>query len=137
MMEIVIFDTETTGLLLPKHTPLELQPSITEIYAVKVNKEFEIQGEIEYLVDPGVPIPPHITRITGITDKMVKGRPLFKDIAGELFDFMDGTDLRIAHNADFDNGMLATEYDRIGTEAPHSAHSLCTVVETMYKWAFV
>ena len=38
-MEIVLFDTETTGLLQPENSALNMQPKIIEFYGVRLNEE--------------------------------------------------------------------------------------------------
>src|ERR1043166_4426579 len=62
-----VFDLETTG-----GSPEESR--ITEIGAVKV-RGGEVIGEFATLVNPGVPIPPAITYLTGITNAMVLPAP--------------------------------------------------------------
>ena len=49
-------------------------PQITEIGAVKV-RGGEVLGEFQTLVNPGEPIPPFISVLTGITDAMVADAP--------------------------------------------------------------
>lgn len=60
----VVVDLETTG------TSPSAGAMITEIGAVKI-RGGEILGEFHTLVNPGSPIPPFITVLTGITDAMV------------------------------------------------------------------
>ncbi len=93
----VVVDLETTG-----GSPASA--GITEIGAVKV-RGGQVLGEFHTLVNPGMPIPPFITVLTGITDRMVAGAP---DIAGVLpmfLGFVAGSVL-VAHNAPFDVGFL-------------------------------
>src|ERR1700716_2893443 len=59
----VVVDLETTG-------GAAGADSITEIGAVKVCNG-EVIGEFATLVDPGAPISPFISVLTGITDRMV------------------------------------------------------------------
>lgn len=63
----VVIDLETTG-----GSPRDSK--ITEIGAVKI-RGGEIVGEFQTLVNPGSPIPPFITVLTGITDAMVVAAP--------------------------------------------------------------
>src|SRR5207302_6320691 len=65
--EFCVFDLETTG-----GSPQTC--AITEIGAVKV-RGGEVLGEFATLVNPGVPIPPAITYLTGITNAMVAPAP--------------------------------------------------------------
>lgn len=92
-----IVDTETTG------TNAQLD-EIIDIAVVVV--EVDTLGQIvgvdrvgQALRDPGMPIPPHITRLTGITDDDVRGRTIDLDRLERL---LAGADVRIAHSAAFD-----------------------------------
>lgn len=93
----VILDTETTGL---NHRNDE----IIEIGAVAFT--FDAAGRIGDVIgvygglqQPSVPIPPEITRLTGITDEMVAGQMI--DLQ-RLRAVIEPADLVIAHNAGFD-----------------------------------
>ncbi len=93
----VILDTETTGL---NHRKDE----IIEIGLIAFT--FDAEGRIGDVIDvygglrqPGGPIPPEITRITGITDDMVAGETI--DLA-RVQAIVARADLIIAHNAGFD-----------------------------------
>jgi DNA polymerase-3 subunit epsilon len=130
-MEIIVFDTETTGLLQPENSDLSMQPKIIEFYAVKLSEEFEILGEINELIHPGEPITEFITGITGITNDMVKDAPMFIDVAEGIVDFFYGVDLSVAHNHGFDSGMLDVEFKRLEREMLPAKHQLCTVEATM------
>ncbi|THK34035.1 3'-5' exonuclease [Ensifer sp. MPMI2T] len=93
----VLVDTETTGV---DHRKDE----IIEIGAVAFTFDDEgnigdVTGVYGGLQQPMKPIPPEITRLTGITDEMVAGQMI--DV-GELRSLIDPADLIIAHNAAFD-----------------------------------
>jgi len=94
---IVVFDTETTGL-----SPTE--DRIIEIAAAAVEGGVET-ARFESLIDPGIPIPPELTAIHGITDDMVGGQPPFAEVAGRFLEFIGG-DILAAHNAPYDVAML-------------------------------
>src|SRR3954470_16838857 len=64
-LTFVVVDLETTG-----GSPAACE--ITEIGAVKVRGGEQL-GEFQTLVDPGVPIPPFISVLTGISDSTVAG----------------------------------------------------------------
>ena len=130
-MNIIIFDTETTGLLVPENSDLTMQPKIIEFYGVKLTEEFEIVEEFNQLINPGEPISQFITNITGISNDMVKNEPSFKDIASDLYKFFKGTDLSVAHNHGFDAGMLDVEYRRLDQLRAGARQELCTVEATM------
>ena len=95
--EFVVFDIETTGL---SNTTC----GITEIGAVKV-KNGEVLERYNTFVNPEMPIPEEITRLTSITDDMVKDAPVIATVLPEFLAFV-GDRLLIAHNADFDVGFI-------------------------------
>ena len=76
------------------------------------------------LVNPGVPIPPEIQALTGISDAMVRNAPTFAQIAGEVQTRTDGA-VFVAHNARFDYGFLKHAFARDGQS--FTARVLCTV----------
>ena len=133
-MNIIIFDTETTGLLQPELTTLNKQPYITEIYACKINEEFKMLGEIESYLKPPIPIPQEVIKISGITDEHVEGAPIFPFFYKDLAKFFTGVDVLVAHNLSFDVGILTNELKRIDkvTKFPWPRHQICTVERTMH-----
>ena len=91
--DFVVLDFETTGL---SHIANE----IIQIAAVRyVN--FEEKEKFVTFVKPTVPIPSRITKITGISDEVVKDAPTITKTLPELIDFIKN-DVIVAHNASFD-----------------------------------
>ncbi|WP_344453478.1 DEDD exonuclease domain-containing protein [Actinocorallia aurantiaca] len=105
----VVVDLETTG-----GSPAD--SGITEIGAVKV-RGGEIVGELATLVDCGLPIPPHITVLTGITRQMLVGAPPVAEVIPTFLEFARGCVL-VAHNAPFDTGFLKAACARLGHPWP-------------------
>ena len=93
----VVVDLETTG-----GSPADA--GITEIGAVKV-RAGEVLGEFQTLVQPGVPIPPFIALLTGITDAMLADAPPLSVAVPAFLDFAAGSVL-VAHNAPYDVSFL-------------------------------
>ncbi|HRJ89364.1 MAG: 3'-5' exoribonuclease [Blastocatellia bacterium] len=114
----VVFDLETTGAKAP---PCR----VTEIGAYRVVNG-EIEGEFHTLVNPETPIPSFITSLTGISDDMVRGAPVFCDIADEFLAFI-GDSVLVAHNARFDMGFLNHEIGLVYEDYCLENPSLCTV----------
>ena len=112
---LAFVDIETTG------GPAQRE-SITEIAVVEVDES----GVREWvtLVRPGMRIPEHIERLTGISNDMVAGAPKFEEIADELFDRLDGR-IFVAHNARFDHGHIKAAFKRMGVTI--RPRVLCTV----------
>ena len=112
----VFLDLETTGA-----TPLK--DHITEIALIRYEEGIEV-SRWETLVNPETSIPPFIQQLTGITNDMVQNAPTFKEVAGELLDYLDGA-VMCAHNVRFDHGFLKNEFKRIGIDLRQKV--LCTV----------
>jgi DNA polymerase-3 subunit epsilon len=101
----VALDLETTG----------ASPgfdAITEIGAVKY-RGGERLGTFETLVNPGVPIPPFVTVLTGITDAMVLPAPPIDEVLPALLEFV-GNAVLVGHNFRFDTGFLDAALVRRG-----------------------
>jgi DNA polymerase III epsilon subunit-like protein len=149
-MNIIILDTETTGLPQPSVVPLEVQPKIIEIGALYIDSTSnEITRTINQLFDPGEvyndktkettrELPLIITAITGLTIEKLNGQPTFNDFLPVLSTFFIGADVLIMHNAQFDVKMINLEMSRIKAIGfPYPPSIICTVQEykaMMGKW---
>ena len=116
--DYVVFDVETTG---PKTPPCR----IMEIGACRVRRG-RIVGEFQTLVNPLMPIPPFISQLTGISDAMVAGAPLFSEVAPAWLEFADCAVL-VAHNAPFDIRFINHELARVFPGRRMCNSHLCTV----------
>jgi DNA polymerase III epsilon subunit-like protein len=125
---MILFDTETTGLLCPESSDISKQPYITEIYCMKIDDSMKKIDEYHSMVKPPIPISEEITKITGITDKDVARAPLFSGIYPDLAKFFLGETIMVAHNVAFDRGMLMYELMRIECEYkfPWPSVHICT-----------
>ena len=127
-MKVAIFDTETTGLLMPSAAPIEKQPHIIELGGVVVDETGEIR-ELSQLLDPQVELEQVITKITGIKPEDLQNKPTFEEFLPQLREFFDGTDVFMAHNAPFDSGVLRCELERLSADFPWPEEIICTVQE--------
>ena len=96
-LEFAVIDLETTG-----WSPEAA--AITEIAAVRVRGGVRL-GEFASLVNPGMPVPPGIEDLTGISDWMLAAAPGVAAVLPGLLRFARGCVL-VAHNAPFDVGFL-------------------------------
>ncbi len=105
----VAFDVETTGLIAGVDRVVEL--------AAVVFDGDEISDAFSSLVNPGVPMPAVVTKVTGITDQMLCGAPA---PCGPLADFLDllRRGVPVAHNAVFDVGFVGEEAAAAGLDVP-------------------
>lgn len=127
-MRFGVYDVETTGLLKASTAPLSAQPQIIEFGLMIVENGTPVQ-EYNQLIDPGVPLPAEIVKITGIHDADLRGQPKFADVAEDIFGMLRSLDGIIAHNMPFDSGMLNNECARLGRVAHWPARVVCSVEE--------
>ncbi len=115
---LVVLDLETTG----------LSPSENEIIEIALMRvESDRIERFSRLVDPGVPIPPFITKLTGITSADVAGKPDVYSVLEEALPYLDGAVL-VIQNAPFDMGFLRPRARRLGVKIHNE------VVDTV-QWA--
>ena len=103
--EYVVFDIETTGL-----SPTNNR--IIEIGAVRI-KDGRIQDTFSEFVNPEVPIPYTITKLTSITDAMVQNAPTIEVILPKFLEYIGDASV-VAHNATFDTGFIRENAKRLG-----------------------
>ncbi len=100
-----VLDLETTG-------GSAADCEITEVGAVKYVGG-ELVGTFDTLVNPGAPIPPTITVLTGITQAMVIDAPRIEEVLPALLEFI-GTAVVVGHNVRFDMSFLNAAAERLG-----------------------
>jgi DNA polymerase-3 subunit epsilon len=96
----VVVDLETTGLR-------PGQSGICEIGAVRL-RGFEVEGEFETLVDPGLPIAAGASAVTGLRNEHLRGAPDPAEAVRSFLAFA-GDAVLVAHNARFDLAFLDRE----------------------------
>jgi DNA polymerase-3 subunit epsilon len=104
---LAVIDTETTGFRPDAGDRIIDLAIATCEYGKDSGRLYAVVDRYEGLEDPEQPISPEITRLTGITDEMVRGQHL--DEAG-IARAMDGVPLVICHNARFDRPFLEARY---------------------------
>ncbi len=111
-----VVDLETTG-----GSPAD--SGITEIGAVRYRAGEQL-GAYHSLVDPGTPIPPFITHLTGIDEVAVRGAPSIGGVLPSFVEFASGC-VFVAHNARFDFSFLNTNLMRLDYD-PLPPPPVCT-----------
>jgi DNA polymerase III subunit epsilon len=111
-----VVDLETTG-------GSAMFDRVLEVAAIRFENGV-IADRFERLVEPGVPIPPFVTRITGINAALVRGKPSFDALLPDLRRLFDGA-VVVAHNASFDCNFLSNAFRRAGLS--WDGERLCTL----------
>ncbi len=111
-----IVDIETTGSYAAAN-------GITEI-SIHLSDGQSVTGKFSSLINPGQPIPPYISAMTGITDNMVADAPHFEEVAENIFNLLQGK-IFIAHNVNFDYSFVKSHLREAGFDL--NVQKLCTV----------
>ena len=105
---IAFIDLETTGTNLATDR-------IVELAIVRVSPE-GVSTVKRKLINPLLPIPKGASDIHGITNEMVKDAPTFKQVANEVKQFIENSDLAGYNSNRFDIPMLVEEFLRAGMD---------------------
>lgn len=105
---LATFDIESTGANPQQDRIIEL--------AIIVLHPGGLRHVHHFLVNPTIPIPADATAIHGINDEMVKDKPTFKDISGQIVEIIEGCDFAGFNSNQFDIPMLDAELRRAGIE---------------------
>ena len=109
-MRFIAFDLETTG-------TLPGVDQICEIGAVRFTEQGVPDLIFATLIYPGCPMPEAASRVNGITDDMLVGKPNVCDVLDAFADFC-GEDVLVAHNSAFDAQFLAADIKKFETRSP-------------------
>lgn len=94
---IIVFDTETTG--------LNPDANIIQFSAILYEKDgyrLKEKDTLNLYINPGKPLDPIITNITGITDKMLEDAASEKECINKILEFMKKGDIWAGYNVNFD-----------------------------------
>ena len=116
---IVFLDVETTGL------QAGLGHRVVELAALRYENGVE-RGGINLLLNPQKPIDYKASKISGITNQMIKNQPQFHFISRELNKLLKDAVI-VAHNAKFDSTFLAQEFRIINLHHEITNSWLCTM----------
>ena len=102
LLKGIVVDTETTDLDSSRGKIIEIGIVAFE-YDPTTGQPVRVIDTYGELEDPGQPLSPEITAITGITDEMVSGKHIDEDRVAAL---VKGASIVVAHNAEFDRPFL-------------------------------
>jgi DNA polymerase-3 subunit epsilon len=122
---LAFLDLETTGLNIASDRIVEIS-----IIKIMPNGDKEIKTK---LINPTIPIPAEVSLVHGITDKDVKDKATFKEVAQELIDFIANADLAGYNSNKFDIPLLAEEFLRAGVDFDVKTKKLIDVQNIFHK----
>lgn len=129
---MLIFDTETTGLIENMSTRPERQPEVIEFCGIMIDRSGKVLEELDQLIKPVTPITEEITGMNGITNDMVAKCQTFRGYAEGIRDIIERSDFVVAHNAAFDRDMIDAEIKRLGMTPIAWPRIICTVEATIH-----
>ena len=103
--KLVLFDTETTGLMYSRDEVIEFAAVVVE----RINGQVTVTREYDELVSlsPGGFVPAKIEQLTGITTQDIRERGLPKTrVCRDIAEIIQGNTLLLAYNAHFDLSFL-------------------------------
>ena len=103
-MRIISLDTETTGL---KYSEGH---RIIEIGAIDIQNNIIQSRKFHQYINPEREVDARATEVHGFTYASLKKYPSFENIQQDFLDYLEGADMIVIHNADFDLGFLKEEY---------------------------
>lgn len=120
-MRYVILDTETTG----------LDPNqghkLVEVGCVEMLNRQLTGRHFHHYVNPQRESDEGALNVHGLTTEFLRDKPLFKEIAKDLIEFISGATVLI-HNASFDTKFINAELALLGME---KMDACCTVEDTL------
>jgi DNA polymerase-3 subunit epsilon len=122
---LAFIDLETTG---TNHGT----DRIIEIAIVKILPD-GTRSVKRKIINPEMPIPSASSEIHGFTDAMVKDAPVFKQVAQELKQMLDGCDIAGYNSNRFDIPLLVEEFLRAGVEFDIKGRKLVDVQKIFHQ----
>lgn len=122
---LAFIDLETTGINLATDR-------IIEIAIIKVLPDGK-RSVKRKLINPQMAIPKQSSDVHGITDDMVKDAPIFKEVAHELKQMLDGCDIAGYNSNRFDIPMMVEEFLRADVDFDMKGRRLLDVQNIFHK----
>lgn len=123
---LVFFDIESTGLNV-------IRDRIIQLAMIRYHKDGSPAVEKTYLINPGIPISEEAMAIHGIRPQDVANKPVFQQVAQEIFDFIGDADLAGYNSNRFDIPVLMEEFARAGFDFDVDKRRTVDVQRIFYK----
>jgi DNA polymerase-3 subunit epsilon len=123
-MRQIVLDTETTGL------EVERGHRVIEIGCVELLNRRATGRYFHRYLNPERDIEAGAMAVHGLSRARLEQEPKFAEIAPELLQFIEGSEL-IIHNAPFDVGFLERELALLAPPTPILLRNICAVLDTL------
>ena len=131
-MKFFVFDTETTGFLV-RGGRIDEQPHIIQFAGIygeidpATGNYSEITRVNEY-IKPPVSIPLQSSLVNHIYDETVADAPIIADRIHTYMRYLNTTDVIVAHNIEYDEGVVSAELTRLGRDGEYQpVRKVCTM----------
>lgn len=133
---LLIWDTETTGLTLHPFAAPQKQPRLIEFGGVLMSLETGlVTGEFSWLINPEELVSAEITKITGITNDNLIGKPHFHEQLSQMRDIFRRAQSMVCHNTPFDRAVIQSELARMAVkDFPWPKTDHCTMAMYTPQW---
>jgi DNA polymerase-3 subunit epsilon len=91
---------------------------------ILIHDGLQVVDKFSTLINPQCNITPFYTKLSGITNEMVKVAPTFPEVAKKIIEITEGK-IFVAHNVGFDYGFVKEEFAALGYK--YKRDTLCTV----------
>lgn len=129
-MRQIVLDTETTGMTREPGVHFTQGHRIIEIGCVEMVNRKLTGNHFHVYINPEMPVDPEAFAVHGISDEFLQDKPLFRDIAQDFVNFIDGAEL-VIHNAEFDVGFMDLEFARNPATALTRTSKICSILDTL------
>lgn len=123
---LIFLDIEATGL----HV---IRDRIVQLAMVRFSPDGKEPEERNWLINPGIPISEEAMNVHGIKPSDVRNKPVFRQVAAEIFEFIGNADFAGYHSNQFDIPILMEELARCGFELDMDNRKLIDVQRIFYK----
>lgn len=114
-MKVLVFDTETTGLIPKNPKTLEDWPHIVQLSCIFIDLDRLDEMYVDnFIINPEVDIPKETSDIHGITNEIAKKDGIaIRDVLLRITAWLDEADVLVAHNLSFDKKIIEKELERM------------------------
>ena len=117
-MKVLVFDTETNGLIPRKYSSNDKMPYILQLAGILYDTESNtiLDTINDYVnISEDIEIPEQVTKVNNITKELLneKGKNIM-DVMNTFYNLLEKCDILIGHNVDFDVKMIKLEFQRNG-----------------------
>lgn len=133
-MRVLVFDTETSGLIPKKYESLKECPYILQLACILVDtdgsKVNKIDSINEIINAPINKLDDKVMEITGLTIEKVKSGVDIVPLLNKFKNMLENSDVMVAHNLEFDSNMMWIECKRNNIELKAKKSAYCTMMNS-------